>query len=60
MNPDTITTIMGCVVAAMTALGTYNAPEGVPTWLRIGGYVVAAAVAVMGYFTNKLKKPPSV
>ena len=56
MNTDLITTVMGCVVAAMTAIGTFNMPVGTPTWLSIVGYVGAVAMAIMGYMTNKLKK----
>lgn len=53
MNSDKMTTIMGVVMAAITALGTFMAPAGTPGWQQAIGYVGAVAMGVWGYLTNK-------
>lgn len=53
MNPDKITTYAGALGAVAIAVAAYQMPEGMPDWLRIVGYVAAAATALHGYYTNK-------
>ena len=57
MNPDRMTTIMGGVMAVITALGTFMVPAGTPVWQQAVGYVGAVALAVWGFLTNKTPKP---
>ncbi len=53
MNKDTLTSIMGLIVAVATALQTYNAPPTTSKTSTIVGYVMAAAAAAWGFWTNK-------
>ena len=53
MNTDLMSTIMGIASASATALFTFTAPPGTPTWIKVIGYVGAATMAVWGYLTNK-------
>ena len=53
MNTDLLSTIMGGFSAVMTAVMTFNAPVGTPTWIKTVGYVGAVSMAVWGYLTNK-------
>jgi len=50
---DTITTILGLVVAAVTAATTFQHAPDLPTWQIVIGYVAAVATAIWGYLTNK-------
>jgi hypothetical protein len=49
MNTDVSTTVAGIVAGVATLLGIFNII--IPQWLS--GAIVAVAVAVLGYFTNK-------
>lgn len=51
MNTDKLTTTLGAVAALSAALAQFNvAPE-------YSGLVSALAIAGMGYYTNKGRKP---
>jgi len=56
MNTDKLSSIMGAVVAVMTAIGTFNMPVETPTWQKAIGYAGAACLAVWGYVTNKMPR----
>lgn len=53
MNNDRMTTILGLVVAAITAVMTFQAPPETPMWQLVLGYVAAVSAALWGYLTNK-------
>jgi len=53
MNKDTITTILGAVMAVGLAVAAFAAPEGTPLIIQAAGYIGAVGMAIFGYFTNK-------
>jgi hypothetical protein len=52
MNTDTTTTLTGVLTGIAAILATFNIV--IPQWAS--GLIVAVGVAVLGYFTNKVKK----
>lgn len=53
MSKDILTTLMGLIVAAITAVMTFQASPDMPTWQVVLGYIAAVSAALWGYLTNK-------
>jgi hypothetical protein len=53
MNKDTLTTLLGLAVAAITAILNFQHSGDMPTWQVVLGYLAAVFAAMWGWATNK-------